>query len=71
MKIYVVIEDIDDYPENGGGDYPCAVFLNYANAAKDAERKQRDANIVDEFNAETHRITYRVETWETADEKEN
>lgn len=69
MKIYVVIEDINDYPEAGGGAYPDAVFLNYTNAVKYAKRKQREADTWDEF--ETGRITWRVETWETADEKEN
>lgn len=69
MKIYVVIEDIDDYPECGGGEYPDAVFLNYANAERYARRKQQETDTWDEFN--THRTTWRVETWETADEKEN
>jgi hypothetical protein len=69
MKIYVAIEDIDDYPEAGGGAYPDAVFLNYANAEKYAERKQRETDAEDEFN--TNRTSWRVETWETADEKEN
>ena len=40
MKIYVVIEDIDDYPECGGGEYPDAVFLNYVNAEKYATKKR-------------------------------
>lgn len=68
MKIYVVIEDIDDYPECGGGEYPDAVFLNYANADKYAKRKQHETDIWDEFN--THRTTWRIETWETTDKKE-
>ena len=69
MKIYVVFEDIDDYPEAGGGAYPDAVFLNYTNAEKYAKQKQQEADTWDKFN--TNRITYRVETWETTDEKEN
>ena len=69
MKIYIVIEDVDDYAECGGGEFPDAVFLNYANAKKYAERKQRGYNIQDEFNA--GRITWRIDTWETADEREN
>lgn len=68
MEIYVVIEDIDDYPEAGGGAYPDAVFLSYANAVRYANRKQQETDM-DEFN--TGNITWRVETWETADEKEN
>lgn len=70
MKIYVVIEDIDDYPEAGGGAYPDAVFLNYANAEKYAERKRQET---DTWNEVYHRerTTWRVETWETADEREN
>lgn len=67
MKIYVVIEDIDDYFDCGGGAYPDAVFLNYANAKRYAKRKQQETDFWDEFN----RINWRVETWETADEKEN
>ena len=67
MKIYVVIEDINDYPECGGGEYPDAVFLNYINAEKYAQRKQHETDILDEFN--TNRTTWRIETWETADEK--
>lgn len=63
MKIYVVIEDIDDYPEMGGGSYPDAVFLNYANAEKYAGRKNKER-----FR---QNYSYYVETWETADEKEN
>ena len=66
MKIYVVMEDINDYPEAGGGEYPDAVFLNYANAEKYAKRKQQET---DSWNDE--RTTWRVETWETADKKEN
>lgn len=69
MKIYVVIEDIDDYPECGGGEYPDAVFLNYVNAVKYAKRKQHETNTWDEFKA--GRTTWRIETWETADEREN
>ena len=69
MKIYVVIKDIDDYPEVGGGEYPEAVFLSYANAEKYAERKQHEIDTLDEYKP--NRITWRVETWETADEKEN
>lgn len=26
MKIYLVIEDVDAYPEEGGGEYPVAIF---------------------------------------------
>lgn len=66
MKIYVVIEDIDDYPEDGGGEYPDAVFLNYVNAEKYATRKKAEAKAWDKAN-----VFYRVETWETADEREN
>lgn len=65
MKIYVVIEDIDDYPEDGGGEYPDAVFLNYVNAERYATRKRMEANTWGKTN-----VFYRVETWETADEKE-
>lgn len=66
MKIYVVIEDIDDYPENGGGEYPDAVFLNYANAEKYAKRKQQETDI---WNVP--HTTWKIETLETADEREN
>ena len=69
MKIYVVIEDIDDYPECGGGEYPDAVFLNYVNAVQYAKRKQYETDIEDEFDSQ--RITWRVETWETADKEED
>ena len=63
MKIYVVIRDVDDYLECGGGDFPDAVFLNYTNAEKYVEKKQRETD--------DERITWRIETWETADEKKN
>lgn len=66
MKIYAVIEDIDDYPECGGGEYTDAVFLNYANADKYAIEKKIEANARGVFN-----IFWRVEAWETMDEKEN
>lgn len=62
MKIYVVIEDIDDYPEDGGGEYPDAIFLNYANAEKYTTRKKIEANAWNKTN-----VFYRIETWETAD----
>lgn len=62
MKIYVVMEDIDDYPECGGGVFPDAVFLNYANAEKYTERKNRER-----FR---QNYSYYVEAWETADEME-
>ena len=68
MKIYVVIEDIDDYPECGGGEFPDAVFLNYANAEKYATRKRQEANALDDF--ERDRTSWRIEDWETADEME-
>lgn len=67
MKIYVVIEDINDYPECGGGEFPNAVFLNYANAERYAQRKQQETNTWDEFD--NGRTTWHVETWETIDEK--
>jgi hypothetical protein len=66
MKLYVVIEVIDDYPEDGGGEYPDAVFLNYINAEKYATRKRQEAIAWDKTD-----VYYRVETWETADEREN
>ena len=66
MRIYVVIEDIDDYPEDGGGEYPDAVFLNYINAEKYATRKRQEAIAWDKTD-----VYYRVETWETADEMES
>jgi len=66
MRIYVVIEDIDDYPECGGGEYPDAVFLNYNNADKYATRKKIEANAWGKTN-----VFYRIEPWETADEREN
>lgn len=69
MKIYVVIEDVNDYAECGGGEFPNAVFLNYVNAKKYVERKQQETDALDEFN--NGRITWRVDTWETADEREN
>lgn len=66
MKLYVVIEVINDYPEDGGGEYPDAVFLNYINAEKYATRKRQEAIAWDKTD-----VFYRVETWETADEREN
>ena len=65
MKLYVVIEDIDDYPECGGGESVDAIFLNYANAERYATEKKIEANTRGIFN-----IFWRVETWETADEME-
>ncbi len=69
MKIYVVIEDIDDYPEMGGGSHLDAVFLNYTNAEKYVKQKQHEADAWDDFCRD--RISWHVETWETADEREN
>lgn len=69
MKIYVVIEVIDDYPECGGGEFPDAVFLNYVNAEKYVKRKRQETKAWDKYDREC--TTWRVETWETADEKEN
>lgn len=69
MKIYVVIEDINDYPEAGGGEYPDAVFLNYANAEKYAKQKRQETKTWDEYDRD--RTTWRIEAWETMDEKEN
>ena len=59
MKIYVVIEDIDDYPECGGGKYPDAVFLNCANAQKYVKKKRKE-----NFD---ERYGYYIETWTTSD----
>lgn len=66
MRIYVVIKDIDDYPECGGGEYPDAVFFNYTNAENYAAKKKVEANARKRFN-----VFYKVEAWETADEMEN
>ena len=63
MKIYAVIENIDDYSEEGGGECPDAIFLNYTNAEKYANQKNKDRF--------SKKYSYYVETWETADEKEN
>lgn len=65
MRIYVVIEDIDDYPECGGGESTDAIFFNYANAENYAAKKKIKANADERFN-----VFYRVEAWETADEME-
>lgn len=65
MRIYVVIKDIDDYLEDGGGEYPEALFLNYANADKYATRKKKEANAWNITN-----VFYRIEAWETADGEE-
>ena len=69
MELYVVIEVIDDYPENGGGEYPDAVFLDYINAVIYATRKKIETETWNEYDRS--RTTWRVETWKTADEKEN
>lgn len=69
MEIYVVIEDIDDYPECGGGEYPDAVFLNYANADKYATRKKAETKAWNKHDRD--RTTWRIEAWKTADEREN
>lgn len=66
MKVYVVIKVIDAYPECGGGKYPDAIFLNYANADKYAVKKNIETNACNKTN-----VFYKIETWETADEKEN
>lgn len=65
MRIYVVIEDIDDYLECGGGENTDAIFFNYANAENYAAKKKIKANADERFN-----VFYRVEAWETADEME-
>lgn len=69
MEIYVVIKNIDDYPECGGGDYPDAVFLNYTNAERYVKQKQQETKIWERYDKEY--TTWRIETWETADEEEN
>ena len=69
MEIYVVIEDIDDDPECGGGEFPDAVFLDYINAVVYATRKKIETETWDEYDR--NRTTWRVETWKTADGKEN
>lgn len=56
-------------PKRVAGRTPDAAFLNYANAEKYAQRKQQETDMSDEFD--TNRTTWRVETWETADEREN
>ena len=68
MEIYVVIEDIDDYPECGGGEYPDAVFLDYINAVIYVAKKKAEAEGWDEYNR--NRTTWRIETWKTADKEE-
>ena len=65
MRIYAVIQDIDDYPECGGGESTDAIFLNYANAEKYATKKKIEANARGVRN-----VFWRVEPWETADEME-
>lgn len=60
MNLYVVMENIDDYPECGGGEYPDAVFFHRDNAEKYVERKQKEK--VDE------RYSYYIQIWVTSDE---
>ena len=60
MKLYVVVEDIDDWAENGGGVYPIAIFLNAENAQKYVEKRME--------NRHNNKYSYFIETWNTADE---
>lgn len=67
MKIYVVFEVIDDYPENGGGEYADAIFFNPVNAKKYAERKQHEWNARKDCEEDNY-FSWEVRAWETSDE---
>lgn len=43
MKVYIVWEIVDDYPEDGGGEYLEDIFLNYDKAKVFLEEKQKEA----------------------------
>jgi HSP20 family molecular chaperone IbpA len=43
MKAYLVWEIVDDYPEDGGGEYLENIFLNYDKAKVFLKGKQKEA----------------------------
>ena len=67
MKIYVVFEVIDDYPESGGGEYADAIFFNLENAKKYAERKQQEWDAHKDCEEDNY-FSWEVRPWETSDE---
>lgn len=56
MKVYLVWEIINDYPEAGGGEYLNEIFLD-ENKAKDFCKRLTEEN-------EEEEIEYEVRSWE-------
>lgn len=49
--VYLIWEEVDDWPENGGGTYLEAIFANFEDADKECEKlnKNRRAKNVSYF----------------------
>jgi hypothetical protein len=54
MKIWIVWECVNDYPENGGGEYVSEIFANELDAIDYCTQKNCDMDIPEETTFEVH-----------------
>ena len=64
MKVYIVWQVVDDYPENGGGEYLEDIFLNYEKANKFLKERQKEV----EEEGEEDIISYEIRPFEIEEE---
>lgn len=57
MKVWIVWEVVDDYPENGGGEYVNEIFADELDAIDYCQKKNCDPDI-------DENITFEVNPWE-------
>lgn len=71
MKVWTVWENVNDYPENGGGDFLDRIFLNEddANAYCDEMNKKEDETSW--YSGEESLSSYSVVEWEVIEKGEN
>lgn len=58
MIVYTVWERVDDWPEDGGGDYLKCIFKNKEDAEKYCEQQNREAEEDEEED-----VSFYVEEW--------
>lgn len=58
MTVWTVWERIDDWPENGGGDYLQLIFRNKKDAEKYCEQQNREAE-----EDRQEEVSFYIEEW--------
>ncbi len=73
MKVWTVWEFVDDYPENGGGEFLNKIFLNEddANTYCNKMNKEEEEDEASWYSGEKSLISYFVVEWEAFEKGEN